>query len=915
MARNDAFQRLETFDPTLAQTLAEARRRSGIELTAADLTAVVETIFFGYRLDMLLGAAVAESYRRLLAAGQGPAVAIFGYEIRKAAERSVGLARNLAGLLPDVLLSPDIGLWDAFRETLTILLSKGEYLVRAPLEGLAPLASAPDGSARAYLELLQAVFDRTLSYNRCQYLGNLLPRAVGQLQEKARTAQIQQLIRLIRADLDLLEPYLEGLSEGLALLSPRALHAFVDQALERASQDPQAVRRFLGLRSRQGRAAGRELQTAVRLNDIMPRLTRYLQARIGRTAGIRPFSAIRQFTDRRSAGHPRSATDGVHLYLPDIVDVHATREANARLLTVMAKFEAGPLEFGTFSFDLERAVDLGCLAARPFTDPSSGTAGASDFTRFSRCYDDPRLVLDLFTVFEHARIRLRLAQAYPGLVRSGLPMFQAALQSGLDSGRRASFLDVCYGVLALGLPMATVVSQDAPGASLLGNMRDALAAYNPRTMRVEHAAGLAATFYAPVLRRLSNEGVRKRPFAPPYRMPLMPDLLDAAGRGVHDEAERLTHRLRNCGLKLYRGDLRHLLQHGDGRLTVQDILRLACPPSSEQIENGPEPAALPLTDIPEEILANGGLAEDLEDPEDVDRITWLREWNAAIGDYLHAHVRVRDRRLDGSDTAFFDDVLQRCEGLVRRIRRSFELLRPEGLGILRPWVEGDDFDYRALLDFVVDRRAGRQPSERLYIKRVKQRRDVAVMLLVDLSRSTANMVSGSSRSVLDVAKEAIVLFTQALEVVGDRYAVAGFSGTGRLGVDFFRIKDFEEPLDVGVKATISRLTPQRSTRMGAAVRRATLDLMAQDNRVRLLLLIGDGFPNDTAYKDDYAVQDTRQAISEAHSSGIITQAITVNLPTSPRLDDLYGPVRHTVISNVQELPDKLLRLYGALTRA
>ena len=53
----------------------------------------------------------------------------------------------------------------------------------------------------------------------------------------------------------------------------------------------------------------------------------------------------------------------------------------------------------------------------------------------------------------------------------------------------------------------------------------------------------------------------------------------------------------------------------------------------------------------------------------------------------------------------------------------------------------------------------------------------------------------------------------------------------------------------------------------------------------------------------------------ARSSGIVTQAITVNLPASPRLDDLYGPVRHTVISDVSELPDKLLRIYGALTRS
>ena len=915
MKSDKALQRLATFDPELAQTLVEAGRKSGIELTAADHTTMVEDIFLGYRLDMLLGAAVAEGYRRLLAAGQRQAIVTFGDAIRKAAERSVGLARNLAALLPHVLLSREAGLWSSFQKTLAILLSKGEYLVKAPLEGLVPLTSPADGSAPAYLTLLQTVFDQTLSYNRCQYLGNLLPRAVGQLQKKARSVQIQQLTRLIRADLNLLEPYLEGLSEGLALLSPKALQTFVDQALDRVHQDPQAVRRFLALRSGKGRAACRELQTAVLLKDSQARLMRYLRARTGRTAGIRPLSAIRKYANRSRTGRPQSATDGIHLYLPDILDALETRGDNLQLLTVMAKFEAGLLEFGTFTFDLERAFDLGCLHAGPFSKAAPHAAGASDFTRFSRCFDDPHLALNLLTVFEHARIRMRLAIAYPGLMRNGLPLYQAALRARRKAGRRGSFLEICYGVLALDLPMTAMASQGAPGMGLLEGMRSALAACNPQTMRVEHAADLAAGFYDPVQKTLVKEGSLDAPFAPPYRMPFQTALIDAAGGDAHDEAGRLVERLRACGVKLYRGDLHQLLQHGDGKLTAQDILRLACSRSAEAPQGGPDPSPLIMTQIPKEILAAEDFASEIEDPDDVDRITWLKEWNAAIGDYLHAHVRVRDRRLGGSDSAFYDDVLHRCEGLVRRIRRSFELLRPEGLAILRQWVEGDDFDYRALLDFAVDRKAGRQPSERLYIKRVKQRRDVAVMLLVDLSRSTSNRVSGSSRSVLDVAKEAIVLFTQALEVVGDHYAVAGFSGTGRLGVDFFRIKDFGERLDAGVKGTISRLTPQRSTRMGAAVRRATLELMAQDNRVRLLLLIGDGFPNDTDYKDHYAVQDTRQAIAEARSSGIITQAITVNLPASPQLDDLYGPVRHTVISNVQELPDKLLRLYGVLTRA
>jgi len=476
-------------------------------------------------------------------------------------------------------------------------------------------------------------------------------------------------------------------------------------------------------------------------------------------------------------------------------------------------------------------------------------------------------------------------------------------------------MNLCYAALALDLPAVSLVDQSPEREVLLQDMVGAFAAGAPETMRVEHAAGLAAAFYDRVQKVLSRQASRSAPFAPAFRMPLQAELIDAAGRDAHDEAGRLAERLRACGLQLYRGDLLHLLQQGVGRPTAQDILRLACPTSSGLADGRADAAQTPGPQLTTEVLAAEGAAEALQDPEDVDRITWLKEWNSTIGDYLHDHVRVRDRRLGGTETAFYNEVLNRCDPLVRRIRRTFELLRPEGVGILRQWVEGDDFDYRALLDFVLDRRAGRQPSERLYIKRVKQRRDVAVMLLVDLSRSTSNIVSKGSRSVLDVAKEAIVLFTQALEVVGDRYAVAGFSGTGRLGVDFFRIKDFGEPLNARVKGTISTLTPQRSTRMGAAVRRATLELMTQDNRVRLLLLIGDGFPNDTEYKDHYAIQDTRQAIAEACSSGIITQAITVNLPTSPRLDELYGPLRHTVISNVQELPDKLLRLYGMLTRA
>ncbi len=841
-------------------------------------------------------------------------MAVFGREIRKAAHRSAALGRNLAIVLPPVLLTHDNDLLAAFQKTLAILLAKGDYLVRAPLEGLLPLVATHDDSGHAYLELLQAVFDRALSYNRCQYMGHLLPRTIQQLPAARRNVQIRQMTRLVNADLNLIEPYLEGLSQGLDLLSAAALQRFVDQGLDRLGRDPQATRRFLSLRSGHGRETCRSLQTAVTLASARTRLNRYLQARTGQTGRVRPLSAIRRPQDSPVPGGMQSGTDGVHLYLPDAVDCFASRTENARLLNFMAKFEAGLMEFDTFAFDLERARDLGCLTD-PQPVPATRPAEAmSDFSTFSRRFDNPRLALDLFTIFEHARIRVRLTHAYPGLVRDGLPLFQDALRSQTEQATPAPFLDVCYGVLALNLPIPGGIANDPTASALIGDLARRFAANDPLTMRVEHCAGLVTQCYERVRQMLATGPVSPAPLSPPYRRPLQAERIDAAGRDADQQAGRLLERLRSCGLKIYRGDLRQLLQHAAGRPTAAAIEKLVCRPPASRDETGTDHIPPPVVPVPANILDPAELPGGIEDPADVDRITWQKEWNALIGDYLHDHVRVRDRRLGGTDTTFYETILAQCDGLVRQIRNAFELLRPEGISILRPWVEGDEFDYRALLDVALDRKAGLLPSDRVYIKRVKQRRDVAVMLLVDLSRSTSNIVEGALGSVLDVAKEAIVLFTQALEVVGDAYALAGFSGTGRLGVDFFRIKGFDEPLNARVKGTIGALTPQRNTRMGAAVRRATRELMAQENRVRLLMLIGDGFPNDIEYKGHYAVQDTRQAIAEARSHGIITQAITVNLPASPQLDDLYGAVRHSVISEVRELPDKLLRLYGTLTR-
>ncbi len=907
---------LEDLDPALVHRLMAACRRAAVSPRAGDCREIVATLIDCFGREIHFGQAVAEGYEALLAGGTPGALADYGAAVRRDGRHGAGLGRATALYLPPVLLTGDAALLAAYRRSVAVLMNKGAYLLPAPLEGLRWLIEKGDRPAAAtYLLLLQTVFDRKLSYNRCQYLGNLLPRAIRRMPVSRRRVQLKQLARIAVADLRLLEPYLEGLERGLNLLAEQALARFVDQALARAPRHLEQALRFIALRSDSGRERCRALQTAVPLTRALAGLNRYLQARTGRPARLKPLAALPGIADEALAGGPLAACDGENVYLPEEIDRFDSREANAALFRILAKFETGLIEYGTFHFDLERARERNVVVVPPSAEGKTPPTGAGDLACFVASFAHQRLARDLLTLFEHARLNVRLKIDYPGLVRRGRPVFRDEFRRRQAGAHPPSFLDAAYGCLVLDLPLADMGLYTQDGPALVADMHSAFLAAEPARMTVEASAGLVAAFYSQVAQALAVGRRPYRPLAAPFRLPIPIEAHAQAFAPVASRAAAIARRLAARGFKLYQADLRMLLQRNAGRLNddeVRDLVRQARRGDSPNGE-APEPLS-PLDPADWQLPGEHGTDAPFEDPDDVENVVWLREWNHMIGDYLHDHVRVRDRRLPAAANGYYTGVLARHEGLVRRLKYAFELLRPEGLRLLRQWIEGDDFDYRALLDYALDRRAGVTPSERLYIKRIKQRRDVAVLLLVDLSRSTSNIVEGSDASVLDVEKEAIVLFSQALEVVGDRYAIAGFSGTGRLGVDYFRIKDFDAALDKTARGGIGQLRPQRSTRMGAAVRRATQDLVALEARVRLLIIIGDGFPNDLEYTQDYAIADTRQPIAEARTHRIYTHAITVNIPASPRLDDLYGHVHHTVISDVRELPDQLLRIYSTLTR-
>ena len=229
-------------------------------------------------------------------------------------------------------------------------------------------------------------------------------------------------------------------------------------------------------------------------------------------------------------------------------------------------------------------------------------------------------------------------------------------------------------------------------------------------------------------------------------------------------------------------------------------------------------------------------------------------------------------------------------------------------------VDGDEVDLDAVVRLLADRVAGAEVSDRIYVRRDRRERDVATAFLVDVSGSTSRQLDGGRR-VIDVEREGLVLLCEALEAVGDQYALYGYSGQGRGQVDFLVIKDFADRLGGQAAHRLAGLMPLQQNRDGAAIRHATTKLQACEAKTKLLIVVSDGRPLDDGYKDEYSLEDTKAALREAKRRGIHPFCITIDREADAYLKRMYGDVQFTVIDRVETLPLRLPRIYQRLTTA
>lgn len=290
------------------------------------------------------------------------------------------------------------------------------------------------------------------------------------------------------------------------------------------------------------------------------------------------------------------------------------------------------------------------------------------------------------------------------------------------------------------------------------------------------------------------------------------------------------------------------------------------------------------------------------------------EWDAATHRHRPDWVSVYDTLQPSGQAAEIDALLARHAQEARHLQRLLDLLKPQDRTRLRYQEEGSELDLDVALRALADWRAGAQPDPRFQMSTRTDGRDIAVLLLVDLSQSVNDAVPGSGETVLSLSRAAVALLAQAISALGDQLAIAGFHSNTRHELRYLHIKGFGEAWDDGPKARLAAAQGAYSTRMGAALRHASHLLSGRRADKRLLLVLTDGQPADVDVADpEHLIADAAQAVREAGRLGLYTHCISLDAQADAYVGRIFG--KHwTVVDRVAQLPRRMPEIFLGLTK-
>ncbi|GAB1232644.1 nitric oxide reductase activation protein NorD [Ferrigenium sp. UT5] len=290
------------------------------------------------------------------------------------------------------------------------------------------------------------------------------------------------------------------------------------------------------------------------------------------------------------------------------------------------------------------------------------------------------------------------------------------------------------------------------------------------------------------------------------------------------------------------------------------------------------------------------------------------EWDYRHQQYRPDWVTLYEGLHPQGKASDIDKLLEKHAGLSKRLKKLLDLLKPQDKVRIRYQEEGSELDLDVALRSIVDYRSGAQPDPRINMSHRNDGRNIAVMVLLDLSASLNEKASGSQQTILELSQEAVTILAWAVQQLGDPFAIAGFHSNTRHDVRYLHIKGYSEPWDDTVKSRLAAMQASYSTRMGAAMRHAAHYLAQQQADKKLMLILTDGEPADIDSKDGrILIEDAKQAVHELDRQGIYSYCINLDAKADEYVADIFGR-QYTIVDNVAQLPEKLPELFISLTK-
>ncbi len=555
----------------------------------------------------------------------------------------------------------------------------------------------------------------------------------------------------------------------------------------------------------------------------------------------------------------QSYTDTETLFLPEHINHFRTRDENFRLYKALLAHQWAQTWFGTWRVDLAAAL---------------------------KGFPDADHALNLFHWLETRRLDACLKRTLPGMARD-----MTALRP--ETGELSPVLHEAE--TALQKPGADVHTSLACLSELYPFHHEPAPALYQGQLRIEQTADVVA-----------ERGQRER---------------SALQKELADMRNAIATQTMDSGGQVIAGQPRfNMAQPGENETTEypQSLLEYdgAAVDATPELQTLLDSIYQDLGEIPEHYLnapEDGELSSEQSTGEAIPQTNYRDANDFSYDEWDHSRKRYRknwcllhEQSVKPAAGLFVMETLNKHRALVKQLRRTFEAMRQEHRQMKRePF--GDDIDIDASVEAWLDIHNGLEASERLFIRTRRDERHVAVMFMIDMSASTAGWVNR-------VERESLVLLCEALELLGDRYAIYGFSGRGNRHCRSFHIKGFDESYNDEVRSRIQNIQPHDYTRLGAAIRHLGVKLSQVEARTRLLITLSDGRPDDVdGYRGPYGIEDTRKALMEVRHLGIHPYCITIDTDAREYLPHMFGKNGFTIIDQVDKLPQRMADIYRRLT--